>query len=157
MKRLSLSLATLVLTAWALPVSAQESTLKVVKTPPPAPVAPVASVGSVATPASRAPVASLPADGKATPEMWFYQQYQQQYRDPKAMVRARAEFQDNERQRRMASLKWYGFSNSRPQASTDYINNDNSPRWVSGDALNPSRWPGDRAARMVLPSSSTMK
>jgi len=75
-----------------------------------------------------------------TPEMWFYQQYQQQYQDPKAMVRHNAELRENERHRRLATLKWYGMSNQRPRVSSDPYNGDYSAAWASGDWYFPNRW-----------------
>lgn len=56
-----------------------------------------------------------PGDLKTTPEMWFYEQAMRQYKDPKAAVRAKADFRDEQRQRRLESMKWFGLSNSRPR------------------------------------------
>lgn len=83
-----------------------------------------------------------PGELKATPEMWFYDQALQQYRDPKMAVRAKAEFRDEQRQRRIESLKWFGFSNSRPRASADPYHNDYSVGWVSNLGYYPARWNG---------------
>ena len=47
--------------------------------------------------------------------MWFYDQAMRQYKDPKMAVRAKAEFRAQERMRRLESMKWFGFSNSRPR------------------------------------------
>lgn len=75
-----------------------------------------------------------------TPEMWFYQEDLRQYQDPKAAVRQKAEYRSAQRQQRMAALKWYGFSNQRPMASTDPFHSDYSPKWT-GPAVNyPNRW-----------------
>ena len=54
-----------------------------------------------------------PGELKATPEMWFYEQYMHQYLNPKMAVRANAEFKAEQRQRRLAAMQWFGFSNSR--------------------------------------------
>jgi hypothetical protein len=75
-----------------------------------------------------------------TPEMWFYQQQQREYQDPKMAVRKRAEYRANQRQRRLAAMRWFGFSNSRPQASSDPLNGDYSPGWSSNDPVHPFRW-----------------
>ena len=77
-----------------------------------------------------------------TPEMWFYQQYQQQYEDPRMAVRRKAEFRAVQRQRRIAALKWFGFSNSRPVASSDPIHGDYAPHWASNNGFYRSQWNG---------------
>jgi hypothetical protein len=81
-------------------------------------------------------------DLKATPEMWFYDQAMRQYQDPKMAVRAKAEFRAQQRQRRIESMKWFGFSNSRPRANSDPFNGDYSPGWVAHSSYYPSRWNG---------------
>jgi hypothetical protein len=79
---------------------------------------------------------------RVTPEMWFYDQAMRQYKDPKMAVRANAEYRFAERQRRIASMKWFGFSNSRPQVCSDPFHNDYSPHWVANPGYHPSRWSG---------------
>jgi hypothetical protein len=79
---------------------------------------------------------------KSTPEMWFYDQAMRQYKDPKMAVRAKAEFRDQQRQRRLESMKWFGLSNSRPHASSDPLHSDFSPGWVACPGYYPSRWNG---------------
>jgi hypothetical protein len=79
---------------------------------------------------------------KVTPEMWFYDQAMRQYKDPRMAVRANAEFRAEQRQRRLESARWFGFSASRPQASSDPFHGDYSPRWVSSPGYYPSRWAG---------------
>jgi len=83
-----------------------------------------------------------PGELKATPEMWFYEQYMHQYQDPKMAVRANAEFRAEQRQRRLAAMQWFGFSNSRPRASVDPYNGDYSPGWSSNNSSYPYRWGG---------------
>lgn len=83
-----------------------------------------------------------PGELKATPEMWFYEQYMRQYQDPKMAVRANAEYRAIQRQHRLASMQWFGFSNSRPQATGDPQNTDYSPKWTSNNATYPYRWSG---------------
>jgi hypothetical protein len=83
-----------------------------------------------------------PGELKVTPEMWFYEQSMKQYMDPKMAVRARAEFEANQRQRRLAAMRWYGFSNSRPRWSADIYNWDMSPGWASNNSVYPYRWQG---------------
>ncbi|MEN6449681.1 MAG: hypothetical protein ABFC96_04240 [Thermoguttaceae bacterium] len=79
---------------------------------------------------------------KPTPEMWFYDQQARQHRDPKAAVRAKAEYRNEQRMRRIESMKWFGMSNSRPQAHSDPYHGDYSPRWVANPGFYPWRWPG---------------
>jgi hypothetical protein len=83
-----------------------------------------------------------PGEVKSTPEMWFYEQAMRQYKDPKTAVRAKADFRDEQRQRRLESMKWFGLSNSRPRASSDPFHNDYSPGWVACPGYYPSRWNG---------------
>jgi hypothetical protein len=83
---------------------------------------------------------------KATPEMWFYDQQLRQYQDPKAMVRQKAEYHAQQRAHRIESMKWFGFSNSRPAVSNDPVNGDYSPHWTSNANYYPSRWNGTNQA-----------
>jgi hypothetical protein len=83
-----------------------------------------------------------PGELKATPEMWFYEQYMRQYQDPKMAVRANAEFRANQRQRRLEAMRWFGFSNSRPRVSADPFNGDYAPVWTSNNSAYPYRWSG---------------
>ena len=78
----------------------------------------------------------------STPDMWFYEQYMQQYQDPKMAVRKRAEFESEQRARRLAAMRWYGMSNSRPRVSSDPYHGDYSAYWGSNNAWYPSRWSG---------------
>ncbi|MCE5266610.1 MAG: hypothetical protein LLG00_01820 [Planctomycetaceae bacterium] len=84
---------------------------------------------------------------KPTPEMWFYDQAARQYRDPKMAVRAKAEFRNEQRMRRLESMKWFGMSNSRPQATSDPYHGDYSPRWVANPGYYPWRWGGIAQSR----------
>ncbi len=86
----------------------------------------------------------------ATPEMWFYQQYRQQYEDPKSAVRRKAEFRATQREQRIAARKWFGFSNLRPMAGSDIIHGDYSPSWTSGNIYHPFRWSGFGPAVVVV-------
>jgi hypothetical protein len=113
----------------AMPVLAQDATEK---TTPPGTT--ITSTGAV-TP---------------TPEMWFYEQYAQQYRDPKAAVRQKAEERTAQRQARMAARQWFGFSNLRPTAGADYVHGDYSPRWTSRDNLHPFRWSSQGVTAVVV-------
>ena len=67
---------------------------------------------------SKPSIGVSPGELTPTQDMWFYEQYQKQYTDPKVAVRQQAEFRSVERQRRIAALRWFGFSNQRPTALT---------------------------------------
>jgi hypothetical protein len=71
-----------------------------------------------------------------------YEQAMRQSKDPRAIVHAKAEFKAEQRLRRIESLRWFGFSNSRPQANCDPYNYDYAPKWVSNPGFYPSRWNG---------------
>jgi len=77
---------------------------------------------------------------QATPDMWFYQQYQQQYQNPAEMVRQQADYRAAQRSRRLESMKWFGLSNARPRAGVDMIHGDGSPRWTSNNDTWPDRF-----------------
>ena len=83
-----------------------------------------------------------PGELKVTPEMWFYDQQLRQYQDPKMAVRQKAEFHAQQRLHRIESMKWFGFSNSRPAACSDPVHGDYSPHWTSNSSYFPSRWNG---------------
>jgi hypothetical protein len=115
----------------------------VVKTEPTAPAKPQAVTAVVSPGEPKVPVTTIsPGELKATPEMWFYEQQMRQYQDPKMAVRANAEFQADQRRRRLATMQWFGFSNSRPHANSDPYSGDNSPGWTSNNASYPNRWSG---------------
>lgn len=76
------------------------------------------------------PSVSKSSEVTSTPEMWFYEQERLRYEDPNTMARARAEYEANQRQARLAALKWYGMSNARPMAGTDTNNGVFAPKWT---------------------------
>ena len=85
-----------------------------------------------------------------TPEMWFYQQYVDQYQDSKLAVRQKAEARSAQRRGRIAARRWFGFSNLRPRAGTDVVHGDYSPGWSSRSTNYPFRWGGYGAAAVVV-------
>ncbi len=85
-----------------------------------------------------------------TAEMWFYEQYQQQYDDPAVGVRRNAELRAAQRRSRLAAMRWFGLSNSRPQASSDPFHGDYSPRWTSNHGHYSSRWMGRGPSVIVI-------
>ena len=76
-----------------------------------------------------------------TPEMWFYEQAMRQYENPKMAVRRKAEFRAAQRQQRLASSRWFGYSNSRPTAAANPIFGSESPR-CGGNSWEPMLWRG---------------
>jgi hypothetical protein len=85
-----------------------------------------------------------------TPEMWFYQQYYEQYQDPKLAVRQKAEQRSAQRRARLAAMRWFGFSNSRPRAGTDPVHSDYAPAWTSRNMNYPFRWSGYGVGAVVV-------
>lgn len=65
-----------------------------------------------------------------TPEIWLYSQEQRRHDDPQQAVRRKAEFKAEQRLHRMATMKWFGMSNQRPQASTVPMMGVYSPSWT---------------------------
>jgi hypothetical protein len=140
MKRLTFALSALLLLT-AAPAMAQQ------KAAPPAP-----------KPAKRPFTLGIsPGEVTATPEMWFYQQELQQYQDPKVAVREKAEMRAAQRLRRMAAMKWFGFSNQRPRAGVDPFHGDYSPSWSGNNSNYPFRWYGNGqpwiAVRPAVPAT----
>jgi hypothetical protein len=83
-----------------------------------------------------------PGEITATPEMWYYEQSMREYRDPKMAVRRAAEARAEQRERRLAAMKWFGYSNQRPRVNVDPTNTDYAPGWASGNDAHPERWNG---------------
>lgn len=100
------------------------------------------------TAASEKPVVSgmletTPSMAQMTPEMWFYQQEMRRYDDPRMAVRRKAEFRAAQRQRRIAAMDWYGFSNLRPTANpTPFSGGVYGPGWTSNNFRRPMEWSG---------------
>src|SRR4029079_4886668 len=74
-----------------------------------------------------------------TPEMWVYSQEQRRHDDPAQAVRRKAEIKADQRLSRLSAMKWYGFSNARPQASVTPFTSVYSPTWV-GNGLDRYDW-----------------
>lgn len=73
---------------------------------------------------------SLPTPTTVTPEMWFYSQERDRYDNPAQAVRRKAEQRAALRSQRIATMKWFGFSNARPQASVTPMMGVYSPAWI---------------------------
>ena len=99
------------------------------------------------TPAPPPPTHFTPATLSAppvTPELWVYSQEQRRHDDPAQAVRRKAEYQAEQRMARLASLKWYGYSNSRPEAGMTPIMGTYSAGWA-GNGWNRYEWFGGGA------------
>ena len=82
---------------------------------------------------------AAPATVAETPEMWFYQQQLARYDDPKTAIRQRAAMQAAQRRQRIATMKWYGFSNARPTVNATPWGVMYSPSWTS-NSRRPYAW-----------------
>ena len=96
-----------------------------------------------------------PGELTPTSDMWFYEQARRDYMDPKMVVRRKAEFESAERARRLAAMRWYGYSPSRPSASTDPVHGDGGHSWTSGNTYFPMRW-SSGGGTIVVPRSSSV-
>jgi hypothetical protein len=77
-----------------------------------------------------------------TEQMWFYLQELRRYDDPQVMIRRKAEKKARQRRQRLAAMKWYGYSPSRPMANPVPIMGYHSPMW-SGNGGDPYLWVGN--------------
>jgi hypothetical protein len=84
-----------------------------------------------------------------TPEMVMYLQAIRRYEDPKQAVRRNAEQRASARRARISAMNWYGFSNSRPQASPTPFMGTYSPVW-SGSNWSPYHWNGGYSNHTVF-------
>ncbi len=94
-----------------------------------------------------------------TAEMWLYEQQKADYLDPKLAVRRKAEQKSAQREGRIAAMKWYGLSNSRPVANPTPLCGVYSPGWHANN-YNSYRWTGGiqpllvvRPARVSIPAA----
>ncbi len=78
---------------------------------------------------------------RLTPELWLYEQERTRLDDPAQAVRRKAEIRGMQRAERLASLKWYGMSNSRPVFTnvTPILGGFGSASWTS-NSYDPNRW-----------------
>lgn len=84
------------------------------------------------------PNLSLPS---VTPELWIYSQEMRRHDDPAQAVRRKAEIRAAQRMQRIAAMKWFGLSNSRPVASVTPMMDSYSPAW-SGNGSEAYEWVG---------------
>lgn len=76
-----------------------------------------------------------------SPELWLYSQQVRRHDDPAQAVRRNAEQKAAQRTARLNSMHWFGYSNSRPQASGVPFMSVYSPVWI-GNGYNPYDWVG---------------
>ncbi len=122
--------------------------------PPPGSVVPPSgakpSTGPAAAPLGPAhpelpsPKASLPGSVVPPPEFspYPYPPAERLVPDAKTLIQQRAAQDTAARNRRLAALKWFGYSNSRPVAGVDCIHSDYSPSWTANNPHYPFRWMG---------------
>ncbi len=107
---------------------------------------------------SKPSIGVSPGELTPTQDMWFYEQYQKQYTDPKVAVRQQAEFRSVERQRRIAALRWFGFSNQRPTAGVDPVHSDYGAHWTSSNVNLPAEWSGPATTTVIVrPTAPTTR
>ncbi|HEY2413741.1 MAG TPA: hypothetical protein VGI40_15935 [Pirellulaceae bacterium] len=95
-------------------------------------------------PITGAPTAGVSATSTSQPmtsEMWMYLHEEQRHDDPAQAVRRKAEYKADQRLSRINSAKWYGFSNSRPEASSIPFMGEYSPGWI-GNGYSRYQWIG---------------
>ena len=83
----------------------------------------------------------MPSDGSVTPEMWLYMQATKRHDSPKEGVRRKAQLRSAQRQQRLESQRWFGFTNLRPTVNPLPFYGSYSPMWA-GSARDPYLWYG---------------
>jgi hypothetical protein len=83
-----------------------------------------------------------------TPEMWFYDQAMRRRSDPQLLVQEKAGYDAAQRQRRLATQRWFGISNARPSANVTPLMGNYSPSWVS-NSPNPMQWSGQNNTNTI--------
>ena len=86
-------------------------------------------------------VSTTEVSPSTSPELWLYQQELRRYEDPEQAVRRKAEARAEQRMSRLAAMKWFGQSNSRPHAAATPFMDEYSPVWV-GNGVHPLNWAG---------------
>ena len=109
----------------------------------PEPMTPVVPAATLAAPVAHVQetAVTLPTPNNITPEMWIYSQELNRHDDPAQAVRRKAELRGAQRMQRIAAMKWFGFSNARPQASTAPMMGVYSPAWI-GNGYDRYDWVG---------------
>ena len=86
----------------------------------------------------------------------FEQDRHDYYQSPKSAIRANAEARAAQRRGRIAALKWYGLSKSRPIANPTPFTGPYSPGWV-GSVQSPFQWTGGSGAVILKAENGTLK
>jgi hypothetical protein len=95
-----------------------------------------------------------PGSMSLTPDMWFYLHEQRREEDPQMVVRRNAEQKAAARRNRIAAMRWFGYSASRPTASPSPFTGRYSPTWV-GNGMHPYKWVGTSGITATLPIDAT--
>ncbi len=90
-----------------------------------------------------------------TEDMWFYLQELRRHDDPQVLIRQKSEKKGEQRRGRLAAMKWFGWSQSRPTANPTPWTGVFAPHWT-GNGVDPSMWIGSgyvtTAVRTAPPS-----
>lgn len=83
-------------------------------------------------------------------ETWVYLQEYRKQEDPQTLIFRRAQQKAENRRRRLESLAWYGYSNSRPTVNpVPMMSGSYSPGWT-GNSYDPFRWSASGPAYLVI-------
>jgi hypothetical protein len=75
-----------------------------------------------------------------TPDMYRYLIDLQRYGGPVNVTQQRAMIEADQRKQRLAAMKWYGYSNSRPVAGATPFMGTYGPHWVGNSWRNDFHW-----------------
>ncbi len=92
-----------------------------------------------------------------TPEMWFYEQERHRWQEPVNIVRSNAERKANERRDRIATMNWYGVSNSRPHVSPDPTFGNFGPYGAANGYPGAPSWSGGNNTVILQADRGTMR
>jgi hypothetical protein len=76
-----------------------------------------------------------------SPEIWAYIQELRRHDDPKLNAQRIAQFKTQQRQARLATQQWFGYSNLRPVVNPIPYSGQYSPAWT-GNTWNEYNWAG---------------
>jgi hypothetical protein len=85
--------------------------------------------------------AALVAPPGVSPEIWAYIQELRRLDDPKLNAQRTAQFKAQQRQARLATQQWFGYSNLRPVVNPIPYTGSYSPAWA-GNTWNEYYWAG---------------
>ena len=103
--------------------------------------------------------AQSPNQVQQTEDMWFYMQELRRHDDPLMAIRRKEELKARQRRGRIAAMKWYGYSQSRPSANPMPFTGYHSPMWA-GNGCDPYLWIGNAyvttALQIEVPDGTTV-